>query len=461
MTDKPVIKTFLYKEGFFMYTPYSNHILQVTQNHFKELKELEFLGINAYLHQNRDNPEYQDIISLIESCFITGPFIEEVKHPATDDYITITNRSVQRLVLQVTQKCNFACRYCHNIHSRSARFLSERSDMSWEVAKQSVDFFINHSQDSETVDIYFYGGEPLLNFPLIKRVVEYTEMRINTKEVTYHITTNASLLTENIATFLETHKFKMAVSLDGNNERQNWARKFANGNATFDVVWKNVQMPLSAFREHPEDVMFLPVVFVDEDKKSVQEFFKANGINQNQILFLNANTSGVDYSHGVLQAKIGNKGVIDTEWVNYDSIGDDEFHDFLKKYSDKRGVGKTWHHAGTCIPGYFKIFINTKGQFYPCENAPECPDICIGDVSNGINSERAINLLNIGALTKNECVNCWAMRFCSMCALFCIDEEKQCINREIKQLNCDAFKKHAIKLLRKYVDYCYQGGNDG
>ena len=58
-------------------------------------------------------------------------------------------------------------------------------------------------------------------------------------------------------------------------------------------------------------------------------------------------------------------------------------------------------------------------------------------------------------------MNCWAMRFCSMCALFCIDEEKQCINREIKQLNCDAFKKHAIKLLRKYVDYCYQGGNDG
>ena len=455
MNKKTIIKTFIYKDNFFMYTPYSNHILQITRNQFMELKDLELLGIKEYLRQNRKVPEYHDIVSLIESGFITEPFIEEIKHPATDDYSTITNRSIQRLVLQVTQKCNFACRYCHNIHSRSARFLSQRSDMSWDVAKRSIDFLINHSQDSESVDIYFYGGEPLLNFYLIKRVVEYAEMRINTKKVTYHITTNASLLTEEIAIFLETYRFKVAISLDGDNERQNWARKFANGDATFDVVWKNVQMILATFKGHVEDIMFLPVVFVDEDKKAVQDFFKTNDINQNQILFLSANTSGIDYLHGVWRVNTKNEGVVDTRWVNYDIIDDDEFQEFLKKYSDKHGIGKTWHHAGTCIPGYFKIFVNTKGEFYPCENAPECSDTCIGNLSDGINAEHAVNLLNNGILTKNECVNCWAIRFCSMCALFCIDEEKCCVNREIKHLNCVAYKKHALKLLKKYIDNCY------
>ena len=460
MNEKPIIKTFFYKNRFFMYTPYSNNLLRITPDQFKQLKDLEFLGINEYLQKNNEIPECHDIVSLIENGFITGPFIEEVKHPSTDYYNTITNRGVQRLILQVTQKCNFACRYCHNIHSRSARFLTERLDMSWDIAKKSVDYFINHSQDSESVDIYFYGGEPLLNFSLIKHVVEYTNMRINTKEVTYHITTNASLLTEKMAIFLEANRFKIAISLDGDKERQNWARKFANGNATFDVVWKNVQMLLSIFKGHSEDLLFLPVVFIDEDKQFVQQFFKSKGINRSQILFLNANTSGIDYMHGVLQAETENEGVIDTKWVKYDSVDDDEFNEFLKKYADKRGVSKIWHHAGTCIPGYFKIFVNAKGLFYPCENAPECSDICIGNVSNGINAERAIRLLNIGSLSKNGCVNCWAVRFCRMCALFCVDEEKKCISREIKQLNCDSYKNHALKLLKKYVDYYYQGGNN-
>ena len=77
MNDKPIIKTFIYKDSFFMYTPYSNNILRITRNQFEELKELEILGVNAYLQLSREIPEYQEIISLIESGFITGNFIEE------------------------------------------------------------------------------------------------------------------------------------------------------------------------------------------------------------------------------------------------------------------------------------------------------------------------------------------------------------------------------------------------
>ena len=455
MNDKALVKAFIHKDCFFMYTPYSNHILHITQGQFKELKKLERMGIEEYMSQKGDTSEYHDLVSLIKSGFITKSFIEEVKHPATDDYIAITNRGIERLVLQVTQRCNFSCRYCHNIHSRSARFVSEKTDMSWDVAKSSIDFLIEHSQDSETIDIYFYGGEPLLNFALIKRVVEYTEERISTKVVTYHITTNGSLLTEEIALFLATYRFKVAISLDGSKERQDWARKFANGDHTFDVVWNNVQILLSVFNDHYDDIMFLPVVFIDEDKKAVLDFFSSHNIDQSRILFLNANTSGIDYSHGVLQTDVSKDGIINADWVNYDNIEETEFNDFLIKYSNKHAVGKSWHHAGTCIPGYFKVFVNTKGLFYPCENAPNCPDTCIGNVNDGINVERAITLLNIGTLTKNECMNCWAIRFCSMCALYCMDEEKCCLSREIKHLNCVAYKKHTLKLLKKYIDTVY------
>ena len=460
MNNKPIIKSFTHKGNFFVYTPYSNYILRITEGQYKEIRQLEKLGFDAYLLQKQGAPESNDLESLIESGFITKSFIEEVKHPATDDYVAITNRGVERLVLQVTQRCNFACRYCHNIHNRSARYVKEKTHMSWDVAKRSVDFLINHSQDSETIDVYFYGGEPLLNFTLIKRIVEYIEPRVNTKEVTYHITTNGSLLTDEIAAFFAKYRFKVAVSLDGSEDRQNWARKFANGNHTFNVVWNNIQMLRSFYKDNSNDIMFLPVVFADEDKKTVLDFFVSNNIDQSRVLFLNANTSGIDYSHGVLQTEVVRDGIINASWAEYDNINEQEFDSFCEKYSDKRTVGKSWHHAGTCIPGCFKLFVNTNGLFYPCENAPECADTCIGNVYDGIDIERAIALLNIGTLTKEECKNCWAVRFCAMCALYCVDEEKSCISREIKNLNCVAYKKHALKLLKKYLDYTRGGDND-
>ncbi len=461
MNENPVIKLFIYKNSFYMYTPFSNHILRVTKEQFKELKELEKIGLESYQSQKKGTLEYQDIISLIRSGFITKPFLEEVKHPATDDYAVIINRKMQRLVLQITQRCNFSCRYCHNIHSKSARCISEKSDMSWDIAKRTLDFFIDHSQDSETADIFFYGGEPLLNFALIKHIVEYSEDRINIKQVNYHITTNGSLLTEEIAAFFAKYRFKVAISLDGAEERQDWARKFANGDKTFDIVWHNIQQLLKIYKVH-DNIIFLPVVFIDEDKKSVLDFFSSNGIDQSHILLLNADTSGIDYLHGVLENGNMKDGLVNTNLVDYFHIEEKEYDEFLKKYNNKHAIGKSWHHAGTCIPGYFKIFVNTKGQFYPCENAPECEDICIGNIEDGINIKHAIKLLNIGTLTEKECKNCWAMRFCSMCALYCMDEEKQCTSSEIKHLNCVALKKHTLRLFEKYVESSWvaSGGNN-
>lgn len=462
MDDKPIVKSFMHNGSFFMYTPYSNNIMRITQGQFEELKHLERLGFNEYRLQRCSTSEYNCLISLIESGFITQSFIEEVKHPATDDYVAITNRSMQRLVLQITQRCNFSCRYCHNIHNRSARFISERSDMSWDTAKQSVDFFIKHSQDSETIDIYFYGGEPLLNFDMIKRIVEYTEVRICTKEVTYHVTTNGSLITEDIAKYLATHRFKTAISLDGAEERQNWARKFANGEYTFNIVWNNIQLLLSAYKDQYDNIMFLPVVFADEDKNLVLEFFNSHNIDKSRILFLNANTSGIDYEYGVLQTGVVKNGIIDASMADYDTMDEKEIDDFIKRYNNKHAVKKIWHHDGTCIPGFYKIFVNTKGEFYPCENTPNCPETCIGNINDGINVKNAISLLNIGTITKNECMNCWAIRFCKMCALYCMDEEKKCISSEIKHLNCVSYKKHLLKLFKTHIDsVCsVSGGNN-
>lgn len=258
------------------------------------------------------------------------------------------------------------------------------------------------------------------------------------------------------------YKFKVSISLDGDRERQNWARKFANGKPTFDVVWERVETLLLNYKDSMDNIKFLPVIFIDEDRNRVLDFFSSHNILANQIIFLDANTSGIDYSHGVVQTETSRAGVVSTKFVDYDKVGEEEYRIFLTEYRNKHAIGGTWHHSGACIPGCFKLFVDTKGNFFPCENSPQYVNMCIGNLTDGINVRNAVSLLNIGRLTDKECKNCWAVRFCNMCMLYCVDEEKKCLSGKVKELNCGAFKRHLLKMFKKYIDEgnCSRGDND-
>ena len=100
--------------------------------------------------------------------------VEKVEHPYTRYIPILLERKINKITLQVTQSCNFRCKYC--IYSENAN-RSQRTHsskhMSWETAKKAIDFLYEHSVDSEKIYIGFYGGEPLLEFELIKQCIEY------------------------------------------------------------------------------------------------------------------------------------------------------------------------------------------------------------------------------------------------------------------------------------------------
>ena len=450
MKDIPVIKSSIHNGKYFIYTPYTNNIINITKMQFEEVKKLERIGITNYIGENNESESRNDIIKLINSKFITGTFINNIKHPVIDNYAVIINRRINCIVLQVTQRCNFSCRYCHDAQPGSASTVDGKTDMSWVLAKQSVDFLITHSQDSDLINFYFYGGEPLLNFKLIQKVVDYINFRINTKTIIYRITTNLSLMTEEIAEYFYLHNFKIAISLDGAPDIQNCHRKFINGDDTFDIVWNNVKMLRNIYgARFYDDIVFLPVIFADENKTKVIDFFVSNDIHLEQLFFQNANTSGIEYTEGSIEFRnqnYNNSFVMDTE---------DETNlldEFNEHYNDKRAIRDNWHHAGPCVVGAHKLFVNVKGEFYPCEKISHYPSTSFGNISTGIDIERAKKLINIGKLTENECINCWCIRFCKICLMNCVDEESCCISKEIKLLHCNAQKKRVLYSMFKYID---------
>ena len=112
--------------------------------------------------------------------------------------------------------------------------------MTWETAKKAIDFLREHSVDSPEVNIGFYGGEPLLEFPLLKKAVEYSEQQFEGKKLTFNITTNGTLLNDEMIYFFQDHDVSLMISLDGPKEINDKNRVFANGKGTFDTVAKQI-----------------------------------------------------------------------------------------------------------------------------------------------------------------------------------------------------------------------------
>ena len=124
----------------------------------------------------------------------------EMRHPFDEQLEGVLDRNLKSMTLQVTKNCNLRCKYCVYSGSYNNRVHSNER-MSLKVAFDAIDFFLEHSIDSESVDLGFYGGEPMLDFSLVKKCVEYMEESKGNRDVKYSLTTNATLLTDNMIDF--------------------------------------------------------------------------------------------------------------------------------------------------------------------------------------------------------------------------------------------------------------------
>lgn len=161
------------------------------------------------------------------------------------------------LTLELTHQCNLACEYCaFSEHYHQTRDFSQEP-MSFDTAKQAVRHFLNHK--SKESGIGFYGGEPLLEFDLIKKVVAYAKCVAsdNDMDVRFSMTTNGTLLTDEKIHFLAQHEFSVMVSLDGNKESHDRYRVFKNRanpeerRGSFDVVTRKMARFVELYPNYP------------------------------------------------------------------------------------------------------------------------------------------------------------------------------------------------------------------
>lgn len=449
MNTMPAIKTLCVNNKFYFYDGWKNRLIKVTKEHYDEILKLQKMGVEAYNIEKSCKQSYNDLKILIEKGFFKSNDFKHIVHPETKYLKSLLDRSVGSLVLQVTQDCNFKCRYCLYAENNQIERNHKKLNMKWDIAKQSIDFLFEHSKDSRNINIVFYGGEPLINFDLIKTVTDYANNVFCCKKINYYITTNGSLLTNSIINYLIKNDVNLTVSLDGPKEIQDNHRRFAvGGKGTFDVVFNNVRKLMYTNKSYfVNKVNFAPVAFFDENISKIIDFFERQNISYQKVNIKYANLNGIDYWHNPYSKKNGYSSMLD---INKDPHSL-QYRENERILMDKNTVRSKWHHNGPCVPGVRRLFVDLDGNFYPCEKCVENPGLVIGNVKTGFVIKQVEKMLNIAQLSRHNCRNCWAFRFCNICAVKCVDITQGRLTPSSKAIVCNEVKKQTENFLKEYI----------
>lgn len=247
----PYIHTFYTPKGYYFYDFNTNAIVRINKSVYDFLNEWE---------KNKDCPNSQSecgniIDELKRAGFLSERHWTKIEHPATKMLDRYLHSSVESITLQVTQQCNLKCNYCPYSGSYYNREHSNRH-MSFETAKQAIDFYIAHSFDIPVAHIGFYGGEPLIEYDLIRKIVEYCREKCFGKKIMYFMTTNATLLTEEVIDFLMENEFNLSISLDGPRNYHDRNRHRIDDSGSFDIVMQNIERLYKRYPEKKDNVQF-------------------------------------------------------------------------------------------------------------------------------------------------------------------------------------------------------------
>lgn len=317
---------------------------------------------------------------------------------------------VKALCLHICHDCNLRCRYCF---ADEGAYHSRREFMSEQTAKRAIDFLIKNSGKRKTLEVDFFGGEPLMCLQTIKNVVAYARLREKEtgKKFLFTTTTNALLLDDDAIDFFNAEMENVVLSLDGRKEVHDAIRKTVNGKGSFDYVIQNVKK----FVKSRGDKSYY-----------VRGTFTSKNLDfSNDVIFLAEN--GFDsISMEPVVTEIEDLAIKEEHLPEVCA----EYENLCEKYLDKykNGEGFNFFHfnidleGGPCLAKrvsacgagneYFSVTPN--GDIYPCHQFAGDSKFLMGNVYQGeLNSQIRETFASSCLFTRNKCDGCFAKFICS------------------------------------------------
>jgi uncharacterized protein len=410
----------------------------------------------------------KDIVVLGNSSDSVGKRVEEeVAAEISDEEIRRALANSKSLVLQLTQDCNFRCKYCsYNGHYKSKRTHQDKK-MHFETARKAVDFFLNHVSTAihrnvrEPIIISFYGGEALLEYDMLQRIVRYAEEknRNNALDVKFLLPSNGLSLTPEKIDQLVKFDFTLDISLDGPEEEHDRFRISVGGGGTHNRIMKNIVYIKNTYREFYENkVKFMVTLHPDHHVKKIEQFFLEHPelFNDRNVRVNYVNiTADLDESERVRlrQKSIERNNLIEArldknKWfykvLTLDPI--DEKLAFGVQFLEGSTINS---FTGACPPGGLKVMVDVDGYLHMCEKISL--GYPIGDVHGGFDNNKIRVLITKWRqqILARKCWDCDIRHFCNFC--YAINSVSGRI--EIREKECHAFKKVMTDRLIRYFTF--------
>lgn len=319
--------------------------------------------------------------------------------------------NIKALCLNIAHDCNLRCEYCF---ASTGDYHGGRKLMPLEIAKKSIDFLLENSGNRNRLEIDFFGGEPLLNFDVVKAAVMYgrsIEGKYG-KHIGFTLTTNATLLNEEIMNYLNENMDNVVLSIDGRKNINDRMRKTINGKGTYDII--------------------MPKIKEFVNKRGDKSHYIRGTFTKNNIDFGNDVLALAD--EGFKEISI--EPVIAEREKKY-ALSEDDLPLIMEEYEnlarsiieyDKQGKGFRFYHfmidlnGGPCIykrvsacgSGAEYFAVTPDGDLYPCHQFVGREGYLMGNVYEGIkNNELREKFSENTVYHKPKCADCWAKFYCS------------------------------------------------
>lgn len=324
---------------------------------------------------------------------------------------------LQRIVLNVTNQCNLACGYCYEYSAdKISNTDGKPKYMEEDVAQSAIDMLIRESADRPAIHVTFFGGETLLNFRLLRSSVDYTKRKSAEagKHVEFSLTTNATLLNEEIIDFLSEHRVGVTVSIDGDRELNDQMRVFHDGRGSYDVIVPKIQMLLKRHRTNSIGARVTLSSGVSHVRRIYEHLTQEVGFGAVGFSPATANPSRL-YSIGVQKMSSILGGFEELAWEYRDKAVEGRQHGFTNANDTLKELHSGISKAYPCGAGLGLLGVGTAGDINLCHRFVDSPVGKMGHVKQGGIDHAArsqfLETHHLGA--RYDCHTCWARPVCS------------------------------------------------
>lgn len=391
---------------------YNQKIVEGKEPDKQALSEIKEAALEKFSHLSLTEEDFNDIISEIEELKENGElFTEDIYEKYVTQFkhrITV----VKALCLNVAHDCNLACRYCF---AGEGEYQGDRGIMSYEVGKAALDFLIKNSGHRKNLEVDFFGGEPLMNWETVKKLVAYgrEQEKIHDKNFRFTITTNGMLLNDEITDFCNKEMTNVVLSIDGRKCTHDYMRPVRGGKrGSYDVIIGK----LKKFAK----------------KRGDKEYYVRGTYTRQNLDF------AADVIHLVDEGfkEVSVEPVVALPDEPYAIREEDipfleEQYDILAKEYVKRrreGRGFTFFHfmidlaGGPCVAkrlsgcgsGTEYVAVTPWGDIYPCHQFVGEEEFVLGNVFDGITkTDLQEGFKHQNVYEKPKCRDCFARYYCS------------------------------------------------